>query len=301
MGNLELRFDLQEEILNQAGIDLEDALSKPPQTVLELALKLKVREMQLKYRNQIIIAAIIFGLLALVAIFTIFYQGQSKTNADSIRQDMVDLIGRAYKGDPEAHAQVLREMPVLTTGRLKRTLSTPEATLDFVSPPARNSDSSEVAQVDDRPQSRAIQTVAVTTPAAEINDAPATVQAPLVSEVALFSAAKDNSPILGTIKTDAEISYIDRGDVWSSVMLSTGVPVWASAKYVNDLGDNIGKVTVDGLRIRSLPELGNDLVVGSINQGDLVQILERRDDWVRIFSPADYRAWVKTAELDQLL
>ena len=54
------------------------------------------------------------------------------------------------------------------------------------------------------------------------------------------------------------------------------------ALSINKTGNNTGTVIVKNLNFRSLPD-GNSKILGKMNQGTVVKILERKDKWLKIF------------------
>ena len=120
--------------------------------------------------------------------------------------------------------------------------------------------------------------------------------------VELYSANKDNTDRLGFLDDDSQIISIDRQGKWSRIMLAKGVPVWVSNSSVSELGNGLLKVHSDGVLLQSRPAKPNtNNFVGLANQGDILQLISKREDWFQVNSHADQRIWVDTDQLDTLL
>jgi uncharacterized protein YgiM (DUF1202 family) len=121
----------------------------------------------------------------------------------------------------------------------------------------------------------------------------------------VFAARTMASTSLGTLPVGTAIRVVRSSDGWAEVNASRAVHVWVYGKFVSSRS-GIGSVTGSAVRIRSTPSTGADSqVLGEVNAGDTVEVLETRGDWKRITAPATMRVWIPasrvetTADLDR--
>ncbi len=121
----------------------------------------------------------------------------------------------------------------------------------------------------------------------------------------VFAARTMASTSLGTLPVGTAIRVVRSSDGWAEVNASRAVHVWVYGKFVSSRS-GIGSVTGSAVRIRSTPSTGADSqVLGEVNAGDKVEVLETRGDWKRITAPATVRVWIPasrvetTADLDR--
>ncbi len=112
-------------------------------------------------------------------------------------------------------------------------------------------------------------------------------------KVFLRAAQSRGAEILGRAKTGETIVVVDRSYSWYKVRLPDRAVCYVSGKYVRSIGGGIGEVLARHLNIRARPRLEAP-ILGRLNKGDLVRILETAGDgWVRIEPPAEAYGWVK--------
>ncbi|MBT8114405.1 MAG: SH3 domain-containing protein, partial [Arenicella sp.] len=121
------------------------------------------------------------------------------------------------------------------------------------------------------------------------------------AKLKLYQDRDESSILLGSIRDDSEIIAIIRRGEWSTIMLSTGIPVWLPAANATELSASLVKVSSDDVGLRIRPELSREFIVTTVGSGDTLQVLEKSGSWYRVNTPADYEAWVKTDELNRLL
>ena len=268
--------------------------NRPKKQIIELALRIKVEELQLKYRNLLIYCLAGLTLFTLVALYGVYAYNRSQSKIEKNYNEVGDLLTLAYKGDSVAHQEIVRRYPILTRKRLPRTLRSVEAP----SNPNRSNSSgssnlsvqgdSGIRQIDDSGSSFNL----VGAPSKAIGE---------TDSVNLYAKNKEKSVILGAISSDSDIISIKRKGEWSEIMLSTGIPVWVNSNYVYQINESLVRVTGDNVNLRVLPKNGQEFIFGAVNSMDTLQLIEKQLPWLKVYTPADYQVWVKNQELDRLL
>jgi len=114
----------------------------------------------------------------------------------------------------------------------------------------------------------------------------------------VFAARTMASTSLGTLPVGTAIRVIRSSDGWAEVNASRAVHVWVYGKFVSSRS-GIGSVTGSAVRIRSTPSTGADSqILGEVNAGDTVEVLETRGDWKRITAPATVRVWIPASRVE---
>jgi len=81
------------------------------------------------------------------------------------------------------------------------------------------------------------------------------------------------------------------------------IPVEASSSLLDDSA----KLTLysdkneDSIELGSVSDDSEIISVTTVNIGDTLQLISDQGSWLQVYSPADYQAWVKTAELQELI
>lgn len=66
------------------------------------------------------------------------------------------------------------------------------------------------------------------------------------------------------------------GANWSSVNTEK-IPIKASRKSVS-----YAKIIADTVNVRSAPEIDEENIIGTVEKGDTVQVIEKTSDWFRV-------------------
>ncbi len=243
-------------------------------SVIELALKIKVKELQLRYRNLLIIMLFSLALFAFVACFGVYSYSRSQSKIERNFKDISNMITLAYRGDPVAHEEITRRIPLLTRSRLPKTL--------------RSGDNESIEVIQNKLSASDIE------PAQTSN-----IGEP--ESVFLYSKPSLDAINLGRINNDAEVIYIVNHGEWSSLMMASGIPVWIHSDLIDSIDSSLGEVNSNDASLRISPNMSDDTIVTHIQEGDKLQLIERQGDWLRVYTPADYSAWVKSAELRKII
>ena len=93
---------------------------------------------------------------------------------------------------------------------------------------------------------------------------------------------------------------VSRTPEWAIVTNQTGFPVWVSSDFIKVNG---ASATILGTSVnaRSVPLVANGTIVGQLDKGEKLTVLDQRNNWYRLQSPKRFKAWVKTEDLDRTI
>jgi len=110
-------------------------------------------------------------------------------------------------------------------------------------------------------------------------------------DVNVRAGQSKNFEELGRLEQDETVIVVGKSFSWYKILLPDHSKSYVFAKFVEPLGDGIGMVTATNLNIRARGDVQSS-VIGRLNKGAMVRIVERSDDWVRI-APVDQSfGWV---------
>ena len=114
----------------------------------------------------------------------------------------------------------------------------------------------------------------------------------------VFAARTMAGASLGTLPAGTAVRVLRITDSWAEVNASRAVHVWIFGKFVSTQS-GVGTVTGSAVRIRSAPSTASDVkVLGEVNAGDKVQVLETRGDWKKITAPSTVPVWIPASRLE---
>lgn len=119
---------------------------------------------------------------------------------------------------------------------------------------------------------------------------------PFNSSIAVFTNPAIRSVLITIIDNADDLELVSEDAPWSVVNSNNGLPVWVSKNFIAK-DRNQGTVTGSSVNARSVPLVTSGSVVGRLNRGERVEILDERKDWYRVMSPKRFRGWVKTSDL----
>ncbi len=100
-----------------------------------------------------------------------------------------------------------------------------------------------------------------------------------------------NFESLGQLKKDDQVVVVGESFDWRKVKLPLEAKVYVNAGFIKDLGNGIGEVIGNRLNIRAAA-LANASIVGQLKKGDLVAIIEKKENWYQIQPPDQSFGWV---------
>lgn len=88
-----------------------------------------------------------------------------------------------------------------------------------------------------------------------------------------------------------KVVVVEKNFSWYKVKLPAGAQCYVHSKYVKDLGDSVGEITVNRLNARAGadPKFSS---LGQLSQGALVKIAAKEGDWYRIEPVEGMYGWV---------
>jgi uncharacterized protein YgiM (DUF1202 family) len=100
------------------------------------------------------------------------------------------------------------------------------------------------------------------------------------------------NPEIHTLSKGDKLVVLDDKDGWLKVKLPASVPCWIHKKYLDVKGESQGLIRGSQVRVRSMPETGDDNVVGYLAEGDSVTLVKTKDDWHKIVPPESFSGWL---------
>lgn len=113
--------------------------------------------------------------------------------------------------------------------------------------------------------------------------------------IALYTDPAIRSVLITIIDKRSSLDVLNKGNQWYTVSRKDGFPVWVHGDFLKVTGAT-GTVTGSAVNARSVPIVTNGTVVGKLEKGEKVTILDDRNNWYRIISPARFTAWAKTED-----
>lgn len=120
------------------------------------------------------------------------------------------------------------------------------------------------------------------------------------SPIALYTNPEIRSVLITVQDSSHDIDVIKRGKKWSSIQIDNGFPVWVYGDFIK-IVDNYAIVTNDSVNARSVPIVSKGTVVGKLDAGEKLLVINSQSNWHRVMAPSRFKAWVKTKTLDKLL
>lgn len=126
---------------------------------------------------------------------------------------------------------------------------------------------------------------------------------PFVAKVKAKSAnvragQNTNFESLGQVQEGAEVVVVGSSFDWRKIKLPADAKAYVNAGFVKDLGDGVGEVTGNRLNIRA-GALVNAAIIGQLKKGELIRLLEKKNDWYRIEPPDQSFGWVLNEFLEK--
>ena len=124
-------------------------------------------------------------------------------------------------------------------------------------------------------------------------------ESPAVSTIVLRAQPDATAVSVTSIQADTPLTSLKTRNGWTQVQLAAPYPVWIYASLVEDLGTGQGKVRGNQVNVRPGPSTDNRSAppLGQLNDGDTVEIIERREAWFHVMPSRAFPAWVKSSEL----
>ena len=107
--------------------------------------------------------------------------------------------------------------------------------------------------------------------------------------------------MIGRLSPGDPVKVVASDGGWFKVNTPLGVAVWIYGQFVTSVSGP-GRVSGDNVRLRSVPSTGKDsVVVGTLNRGTAVRVLQVKGDWKKISPPINLGFWVPASRIDPLV
>ena len=129
-------------------------------------------------------------------------------------------------------------------------------------------------------------------PVGTAEDSPVS-SAVIISPSVVYAQPSVDSLIIGQFSPNTPIVVHSRAEDWVRVIPPSGtLRLWVYGKYLTKTADH-SSVQANGIRIRTKPSTDpTSVVVGFLNRGDQVRIIDQRGLWSAIDLPMKVPAWV---------
>lgn len=116
----------------------------------------------------------------------------------------------------------------------------------------------------------------------------------IIGPSVVYAQPSVDSLIIGQFSPNTPIVVHSRAEDWVRVIPPSGtLQLWVYGKYLTKTGGH-SSVQANGIRIRTKPSTDpTSVVVGFLNQGDQVNIIDQRGLWSAIDLPMKVPAWVQ--------
>jgi len=118
-----------------------------------------------------------------------------------------------------------------------------------------------------------------------------------INLIGIYTNPTKRPVLIAILDIRNELSVVSATPNWTQVVHPNGFPVWVHQDFIKK-SDNIGIIVGNSINARSVPLITNGSIVGTLNDGETVSILDSRDGWYRVMSPRRFQAWVKTDDFN---
>jgi hypothetical protein len=116
-------------------------------------------------------------------------------------------------------------------------------------------------------------------------------------KISVYTTNDINAQILTTFNDMTELVVLASNSEWSEVISVRGFPVWVQEDLVRKFASGYVSVIVNRANARSVAGVSNSVSLGKLFIGDVLKVSRRQGQWVRVWSPLKFSAWVKTKDL----
>jgi len=114
--------------------------------------------------------------------------------------------------------------------------------------------------------------------------------------IKLYTNPKNSDRLIAFVNLDENIEIKQRSKKWTSITHAQGFPVWVHSNFVAEK-NNVGKITGSNVNARSEPKITDGSIIGRLNKGETLEVLQKSGLWYQLNSPSRFVAWVKTEDL----
>lgn len=117
----------------------------------------------------------------------------------------------------------------------------------------------------------------------------------LARPIAVYTDPAKRSVLIAILDIRDQLVVSDSGAEWTKVRNVEGFPVWVHQDFIQ-ITDDIGTIRGNAVNARSVPLITKGSIVGRLNDGEKLAVLDKRKGWFRLMSPNRFHAWVKTKD-----
>lgn len=121
--------------------------------------------------------------------------------------------------------------------------------------------------------------------------------APPAIRIPIYTKPTKEGVIFTTFNLREDLLISRRVKGWAEVIGVKGFPVWVRQDMVEQFNSGYVRVLVHRANARSSAGMEKSVPLGKLSAGDILKVSQRRDDWVRVWSPIRFKAWVKLSDL----
>lgn len=119
---------------------------------------------------------------------------------------------------------------------------------------------------------------------------------PQTRPIALYTNPNKRPVLISILDNRNELTVIKTSPNWARVKSAKGLPVWVHQNFIN-VRNKKGTIKGSNVNARSVPLITNGSIVGRLNKGETVSILDKKNQWYRVTSPTRFVAWVKSEDM----
>ncbi len=112
----------------------------------------------------------------------------------------------------------------------------------------------------------------------------------------IYARNQDDAPVLTSVDDLSALTMVWHEGGWQRVSLASGLPVWIRKNSIESIGGGLVRIAEDSALAFAGPN--NSDVVGVVFLGDQLKRIRVDGDWVRVWSPVDFSAWIRAPHVD---
>lgn len=118
------------------------------------------------------------------------------------------------------------------------------------------------------------------------------------NQIFIYAGQHVNYEKLSSVKKDNTLCVLSESYGWLRVKLPIQAKVYVKAEHIQRLSDDVGRVTVDKLNARALPNTEAS-IVGKLQKDSKIVILDEKEGWFLIQPTDDFFGWVQAEAIEK--
>lgn len=111
------------------------------------------------------------------------------------------------------------------------------------------------------------------------------------------SGANVNFEILGKLKKGQKVVVLGKTQTWLKIKLPEDMPVFINSQFVQVRLESSGTISANRVNVRAKPDIKSNILT-QLNKGDIVNILSKKDDWLKIKPTSACAGWISEELVD---